>query len=105
WMNVSPETDSLTLIPSSPEHLLVLIEEPDRFEEFVGLPVDDALRAFLVSDEVSPAWLASLRESSGPDPWRYGFFIVHREANRVIGTAGFKGLPDTDGVVEIAYGI
>ena len=104
-MNGSLETDSLTLMPSSPEHLLVLIQEPERFEEFVGLPVDDGLRPFLVSDDVSPRWLASLRESSGPNPWRYGFFVVHREANRVIGTAGFKGPPDANGVVEIAYGI
>jgi ribosomal-protein-alanine N-acetyltransferase len=99
------ETPSLTLLPSSPEHLLVLIEEPHRFEEFVGLPVEDALRGFLVSDYVSPNWLASLRDSSGPDPWRYGFFVAHRERNRVIGTAGFKGPPDTLGLVEIAYGI
>src|SRR5215204_4694476 len=32
-------------------------------------------------------------------------FVVDREGRSVIGTAGFKGPPDTLGVVEIAYGI
>ena len=35
----------------------------------------------------------------------HGFAVVHRESRSVIGTVGFKGPPDEDGVVEIAYGI
>ena len=30
---------------------------------------------------------------------------MHREAQMVIGSAGFKGPPDADGMVEIAYGV
>jgi len=30
---------------------------------------------------------------------------VHRDTRSVIGSAGFKGPPDSDGMVEIAYGI
>ena len=100
------ETRSLTLVPCSPEHLLALIDEPDRFEQVFGLPVADGLHKFYVSDDVSPDWLAALRSSSGvPDPWRHGFFVVHRENRSVIGSAGFKGQPDSTGTVEIAYGI
>jgi ribosomal-protein-alanine N-acetyltransferase len=99
------ETRSLTLIPASPDHLLTLIDAPERFEEVVGFPVADGLHGFYVSDDVSPDWLASLRSSSGPDPWRYGFFVVSRESGSVIGSAGFKGPPDASGSVEIAYGI
>jgi RimJ/RimL family protein N-acetyltransferase len=59
------------------------------------------------SGDVSPDWLAALRRSSGDDadPWRHGFFVVEREGGRLIGSAGFKGPPDDEGVVEIAYGI
>src|SRR5262249_47531856 len=55
--------------------------------------------------EVSAAWLRML-DSSGPvDPWIHGFALVHRTSGSVVGKCGFKGPPDMDGVVEIAYGV
>jgi len=99
------ETRRLTLTAAAPQHLLILIERPEAFEQSTGLSVAPGLREFYVSGEVSPAWLSALRKSSDPDPWRHGFFIVHREENSVIGTAGFKGRADDDGMVEIAYGV
>jgi RimJ/RimL family protein N-acetyltransferase len=102
---MSLETLHLTLLPCSPEHLLALIDQPERFEPLLGLPAADGLRGFCVSDEVSPDWLAALRSARGPDPWRHGFFVVDRESGWVVGSAGFKGPPDRTGIVEIAYGI
>ena len=102
---MSLETPRLTLLPCAPEHLLALIDHPERFEQVVGLPVADGLRGFYASDDVSPTWLAALRSSTRPDPWRHGFFVVHRAAGSVIGSAGFKGPPDSAGIVEMAYGI
>ncbi len=99
------ETARLTLIPSAAEHFLALIESSERFEQVTGMRVAPALRGYLVSDDVSPAWVAALREAHGPDPWRWGFFVRHRESGNVIGTAGFKGPPDAAGMVEIAYGV
>lgn len=101
------ETPHLTLLPYSPDQLLALIEQPERFEELAGFPVADGLRGLLRSDDVSPDWLAGLRASRGqaPNPWVYGFAVVHRDARIVIGNAGFKGPPDEAGMVEIAYGI
>lgn len=100
------KTAHLELVPCLPEYLLWLIAEDERFEERFGLPAADGLRAFVVADEVSPAWLERLRASSlAADPWVHGFAVVHRESRSVIGTVGFKGPPDEDGVVEIAYGI
>ena len=98
-------TAHLVLTPYSPKHLLALIEGEERFEECFGLPAAEGLRGFLVSDEVSPAWLAQLHKSVAEDPWIYGFAIVHREERLVVGNVGFKGPPDDHGVVEIAYGI
>ena len=68
-----------------------------------GLPAADGLRGFMVSDDVSPAWLARLRASTEADPWLHGFAVVHPESRSAIGNLGFKGPPDGDGVVEIAY--
>src|SRR6266481_296040 len=99
------ETVHLRLIPYSPGHLLALVEGYEQFEEQFGLRAADGLRAFIVSDEVSPAWLARLHTSLAADPWIHGFAVVHRESRSVIGSVGFKGRPDEDEVVEIAYGI
>ena len=100
------KTAHLELVPCLPEYLLWLIAEDERVEERFGLPAVDGLRGFVVADEVSPAWLERLRASSlAADPWVHGFAVVHRESRSVIGTVGFKGPPDEDGVVEIAYGI
>ncbi len=82
-----------------------MIDDPLRFEQVAGLRPADGLRAFFVSDQVSPTWLATLRTSVGPDPWRHGFFVLYRERGVVIGSAGFTGPPDSTGTVEIAYGI
>ena len=99
------ESPALDLLPYTPEQLLALIETPDRFETLAGFPAAEGLRSFLVSDEVSPQFVTSLRSGSGPDVWKYGFAVVHRDSRSVIGNGGFKGPPDASGTVEIAYGI
>ena len=54
---------------------------------------------------VSPDWLARLDALTSPDPWTLGFSLVHRDSDTVVGSAGFKGPPSADGMVEIAYGV
>ena len=54
---------------------------------------------------VSGDWLARLRALTSADPWTLGFSLVHRDSETVVGSAGFKGPPTADGVVEIAYGV
>ena len=99
------ETAHLLLRPYRAEELLALIERPETFESLTGFPASPALRGFMVSDDVSPAWTASLRTIHGPDPWRLGFGAIDKETRTVIGAASFKGPADATGMVEIAYGI
>jgi ribosomal-protein-alanine N-acetyltransferase len=101
------ETVHLRLLPYKAEQLLALWERFEQFEELIGLRAADGFQEFIASasDDVSPAWLAQLRASTGADPWMHGFAVVHRESGSVIGSVGFKGPPDEDGMVEIAYGI
>lgn len=98
-------TSRLHLLPSEPAHLLALCESSESFQGRSGLEPAEGLREFFVSDDVSAEWLESLRSAAGADPWHFGYLVVLREGNRVIGSAGFKGPPDAEGVVEIAYGI
>ena len=95
----------IDLRPFAPADLLALIQDLEQFETRFGLRLADGVREFFVSGEVSPAWLESLRSATSADPWRHGFAVVERASDMIIGTAGFKGPPDDDGVVEIAYGI
>lgn len=99
------ETENLLLMPHAPDHLLALIERPDEYEERAGFPAAAGLRDFFVSDEVSQAFLDSIRALDDADPWHLGFAAVHRDERIVVGSCGFKGPPDADGMVEIAYGV
>ncbi|MBM4183256.1 MAG: GNAT family N-acetyltransferase [Gemmatimonadetes bacterium] len=55
--------------------------------------------------QVSPEWLARAKAATAADPWLHGFNVIHRESRTVVGSCGFTGPPDADGVVEIAYSI
>jgi ribosomal-protein-alanine N-acetyltransferase len=55
--------------------------------------------------EVSPAWLARVRASTVADAWTHGFCMVDRASGAVIGSCGYKGPPDPEGSVEIAYSV
>jgi RimJ/RimL family protein N-acetyltransferase len=55
--------------------------------------------------ELSPDWLAKLRVATSADPWTHGFVLTLLESGAAVGRAGFRGPPDADGMVEIAYGI
>lgn len=80
--------ERLDLVLERPEVVLARIE---------AMPAAD--RA-----EVSPDWLARVRGLTKPDPWLLGFAVVDRASGAVVGTCGFKGPPDADGAVEVAYG-
>ncbi|MGE5801018.1 MAG: GNAT family N-acetyltransferase [Gemmatimonadota bacterium] len=95
-------------MPADPRQLVVLYEQPEQSVTIGGYALSEELRTFYASarPQVSPRWLAALRSASGgPDPWHYGFFLAERSRAEIIGTAGFKGPPDADGMVEIAYGV
>ncbi len=98
-------TDRLELRLHSPQGLLALAEAEETFPRVFGLPAAAGLRSFFVSGDVSPVWLAQLRESRQPDPWKFGFAVIDRPTNQVIGSAGFKGPPDDAGIAEVAYAI
>ena len=65
------------------------------------------IAAMSAADRVhlSPVWLERVRLATADDPWVLGFNIVHNETGGPVGSCGFKGPPDRDGTVEIAYGI
>lgn len=99
------DTERLRLVPFDPAHILALLDGYESFAASFGTAAAEGLREMYSSEDVSPAWLAQLRESTSADPWQHGFAMVHKAHNLVIGSVGFKGPPEGDGVVELAYGI
>jgi RimJ/RimL family protein N-acetyltransferase len=83
------QTKSLSLGPLRREEVLAEVE--------AMRPAEKA--------HVSADWLARVHASAPEDPWVHGFSLVRRGSGAAIGRCGFKGPPDADGVVEIAYGV
>jgi len=102
---MSTNVPVIELRPYAPEHLLALLESEEAFHRSFGARAAAGLRDFYFSGDVSPKWLEQLRAVRGTDPWTHGFAVLHPADDQVIGSAGFKGPPDADGMVEVAYGI
>jgi RimJ/RimL family protein N-acetyltransferase len=83
------ESKRLRLVPISPAEVRAKIEA-----------MSSADRAQLSAD-----WLALLAGATASDPWVHGFSMVLRDTGAVVGSAGFKGPPGDEGVVEIAYAV
>ena len=101
------DTRNLRLVAHSPGHLRALMDGRESYERSFGLPAADGFGDFVRNGaaDVSPAWLARLETATVADPWIDGFALVHIASNTVIGSASFKGPPDRDGVVEVAYSV
>ena len=82
-------TRRLELVPSTPE---------EARRQVASMSASD--RAQLSAD-----WLERLRLTTTADPWVLGFTMVDQTSGDAVGTCGFKGPPDTNGTVEIAYGV
>ena len=97
------QTKNLILAAHLPRHLRALLRGPQEFKNIAGLRVADGIRDQLVS--ASSDFITSVENGREADPWRFGFGVVHKIDNLLIGMAGFPGPPDSGGVAEIAYGI
>ena len=82
-------TESLELFLQTSEQVLASID--------AMTPADRA--------EVSPDWFARVKASRSADPWTHGFAVAQRASGTVVGMCAYKGPPDANGAVEIAYGI
>ncbi len=99
------ETALLRLRPLSAPALLALMESAEAFRQHFGVPAAEGLREFYDSPDVSESYREKLKAGQDQAPWLHGWAIIVREKPLVIGAAGFKGPPDSQGTVEIAYGI
>ena len=97
------QTKNLILAPHLPRYLRALLRGRQEFENIAGLQVADGIREQLLN--ASSDFLKSIETAREPDPWRFGFGIIHKIDNLLIGMCGFTAPPDSDGVIEVGYGI
>lgn len=94
---------SIHLVPLEPSHLLALMESESAYEELSGYTVAAGLRDFFA--QVPESYREGVRSASGPDVWRFGFVVMIPSEKCWVGCASYKGPPDAQGMVEIAYAI
>jgi len=99
------QTARLTLLPLAYQTLQQLLIDPSQAAEELKL----ALVPGLVDPPVDRAIQSKLAKMQAADPaqhpWYTYWLVVIPEENMGVGMAGFKGVPDADGAVEIGYGI
>ena len=81
------------------EHLDLVLRSTDEVLAWIDA-LDDATRA-----DVSPDWIARIRDAEHASPWTHGFVMIRRDSGETVGSCAFKGAPDAEHAVEIDYGV
>lgn len=76
-----------------------LVGDPEAFARLHGIALAPHERTAVTIAADTVRFLAS---SGAATPW-VGYLALEGPIRRVVGTCGFKGGPDADGAVEIAY--
>ena len=97
------ETENLIITAYLPRYLRALLQSEKEFENTSGLRLAEGVREQVL--EASADFKARVEQGKQSDPWQFGFAIIHKSDNILIGTCGFPDPPDSSGVAEIAYGI
>jgi RimJ/RimL family protein N-acetyltransferase len=87
-MSVRFLTERLELVLQTPEEVLAWVASMP--------PADQA--------EVSPHWIARVKTTKPGDFWALAFTVKEKASGGTVGGCAFKGPPDAEGMVEIAYG-
>lgn len=98
-------TERLRLIPLTLDQLRCYIPTPEDLEQGLGVKISRDI----VTDRLRRAVSMKLVKMERADPlehnWYTYWLIVVKDGSYGAGLAGFKGLPDEEGKVEIGYGI
>ncbi len=98
-------TPRLKLIALTPEQLVLYLEAPDQLERALGFPVARDILTEIVRRAIRIK-LSKLAQASAQDyAWYTYWLVVPIDRPYGAGLAGFKGVPDGQGEVELGYGI
>ena len=96
------KTQRLNIIPCTKEILEASISGDDLLGKHLNINIQDNWTEFGVG--ALQYSLDRLNENNSEKNW-WTYFPIHREKNMLIGSGGYKGIPDSDGIVELGYEI
>ena len=97
------ETARLQLVRWEDAHYQAIFEKNlIKLGELLGVETPTAWTTFGDMEDALSFFYNSFKENG--NYWG-SFFIVHKADRRLLGTCGFKGAPDDEGLVEIGYEI
>lgn len=99
------ETNQLYLLPCKLEHLEALLQSRHSLATLLEVQIPEEWPYF---PEAIPFIYQLLKENENNShynlitSWNMYFFI-HKQERCLVGSGGFKGIPDENGIVEIGY--
>lgn len=99
------QTRRLRLLPLSLDQLRCYIPNPAALEQELGFDVSRDIVTDRLRRAISMKMVKMERADPAEHAWYTYWLIVVKEKPYGAGLAGFKGLPDDQGQVEIGYGI
>lgn len=95
------ETERLNLVTCTAMHLSAIMSSERGLSGLMGA---ETVENWLAFPDSVPYALQRLQEDSAN--FRWGLHIIlHRADNKIIGTCGYNGMADDDGLVEMGYAI
>jgi RimJ/RimL family protein N-acetyltransferase len=94
---------AIDLHPLHAPALALLRTSPEVYAKREQVDFGDATELVRGIAESTAAYFGDRIDALGPDGTWGGYLTVDRATRRVVGTCAFKGPPDGDGAVEIAY--
>lgn len=101
------DTQRLRIIPLTLEQLKIYKENHNKFEKSLGLNLTEKveLDRNLERDIIGAwdFWFDKVEKNPFSYTWYTRWEIILKDENRIIGTCGFKGMPDEKGEIEVGY--
>ena len=97
-------TARLQLLPCTPTYFEAALAGPHVLAAVLGVQAEAGWPGSVEAQLALSSGYQHLRQDPGLQPW-WMYLLVHREEQRLIGLAGFKGRPDAQGTVEIGYSL
>jgi ribosomal-protein-alanine N-acetyltransferase len=99
------ETERLIILPLNPEELSIYLQAGGKLEMILGLPYNGRTVSAEVRSMVEEFTIPKMAQTS-KEEWLFITFwiIIEKKTKNIVAELGFKGAPDSRGLIEIGYG-